>query len=490
MKPLSPQSNPLQSMTSQEAQQLSLEKKMRAAENFSQLKSMQHIRNFQKSRRCLGNHKSQVIKKAITADLVIEEEPKVQYEPWSDTEQKQHDDKQKKNRQKFKYEMVQVFQEPIIYKEKPKTNKRVGTINEFDSLSLFAKFQNLILHNQDEQRPSNHQDALNQKLRIQKAIENSQRVFQGRLSEKNFINQRKRIEEYLEQKRYANIDMTTRGDLRNRTGRLGRLKRIQQELAQEEKISRKQLTFDSFDKSFREDSSQQQITQRINELNGFSSRNISDMSITQKIQDLGKVKFMIAPQFVPSEITLFGNDKSQTKLEKSSSRIGKASQSQISSPRYNRSRISNTQQTSPRIRVARNSGQRAQTSAELQKIERIIEVCSKNDKNNQLLKVAYKKHDLLDQRREDVQSALHYLDEQNEEPQLSVKENLEVNNLIEEQMKFRKSNFELFGSPDVLKRFLDIKNKSTIFISKNGQKKIWRGQRLPKKILDIVQEVR
>jgi len=35
-------------------------------------------------------------------------------------------------------------------------------------------------------------------------------------------------------------------------------------------------------------------------------------------------------------------------------------------------------------------------------------------------------------------------------------------------MKFRRSNFELFGSPEVLDRFLDIKNKSTIFISKNG----------------------
>ena len=70
---------------------------------------------------------------------------------------------------------------------------------------------------------------------------------------------------------------------------------------------------------------------------------------------------------------------------------------------------------------------------------------------------------------------------------MNIKEDLEVNNLIEEEVKFRKTNFELFASPEVLKNFLAVKNKSTIFLSQNGQKKIWKGQRLPKKLLDIVE---
>jgi hypothetical protein len=96
-------------------------------------------------------------------------------------------------------------------------------------------------------------------------------------------------------------------------------------------------------------------------------------------------------------------------------------------------------------------------------------------------------HDKYQLRRQHLKNALCALDEQEEHPGLAINEELYIKTLIEEYEKNDSSNYELFASPDVLKNFLENKNKSTLFLSKNGKKKIWKGTRLPKKILDFVQ---
>eukprot|EP00347_Sterkiella_histriomuscorum_P017696 403348349 len=471
---------------------LDLNVKQRAARSLSQLKSMQHIKSFTTYRRCIGNHTN------TSTPLIQNEREQPLYIDWSQLQHNQEEKLKKKKKNKFRYDLVQMFLQPLTPKQNSQqqlSKTRIRGMNEFDSNSLYSKFQNFCLTNKDQKKPVNQDEAISQQVRIQKAIESSQKVFKANISDRNFINERKRMEEAIEKQKFANIDFTTRGDLKKRMGRIGRLKRVQQELNDDDLKEKKQTSFESFDRQFTDMASQ--LESENSKIFSNKSPKVYENSQRLKAQT-GNVQFIIAPQMLSTEITIFQQDDKKLNSAKfrnlnSRKQSSFISNSKNSSPRspsqFSINQFKNQNLITDKQNDPEPGHKRSQSNIEQHKIEEIIQQCTKNQSQIKLLKLSQKKHEFLDQKRTDVQYALKYLEEQNEEPQLQVKENLEVNMLIEEQVKFRKSNFELFGAPDVLSRFRDTKDKSTIFISKNGQKKIWKGQRLSKKVLDIVQEV-
>ena len=88
-------------------------------------------------------------------------------------------------------------------------------------------------------------------------------------------------------------------------------------------------------------------------------------------------------------------------------------------------------------------------------------------------------------KRDDITQVFKYFEEQSEGPALIIKENLEFKHVLEEIEKSKQTNHSLFTDPQVLKRFLEQKNSFTLFLSKNGKKRIWKATKLPKKVLDI-----
>lgn len=65
-----------------------------------------------------------------------------------------------------------------------------------------------------------------------------------------------------------------------------------------------------------------------------------------------------------------------------------------------------------------------------------------------------------------------------------MKENLDFKTVLEEIDKSKQTNHSLFTDPFVLKRFIEQKNSFTLFLSKNGKKRIWKAQKLPKKVIE------